>query len=851
MTAISGAKPVRLPGFDVISELGRGAETVVYRVRRQGRDYALKLLTASGGDTAQLLTALRREAALLACVGHAQLPRIFDVGLVEAGPYLVLEYVDGRPLSEVIRTGRIDEARALRLASDVAAPLAAAHRAGLVHRDVKPDNIIVDRNGAARLIDFGLAARGGRQDDRVAGTLLYSAPEQTGMLKRPVDGRSDLYALGVVLFEAVTGRPPFESSDAGELIRLHATAQVPDPRMMRPGLSATFAAVITKLMAKDPDDRYQSGESLLADVQRLSAAPGSLFDVGTRSPHVQSGPQTLIGRAEEVVNLASRWLQARDGLGGCVLVEGAAGVGKSRLVREVTTAVTADGDVLLYGKCVPDDPVPLGPLRSAVERGLRSLDRLPSGERENAIERLRKVVGRDGPLLRALSPMLADLVQAPGLVETNRHEQFTNAVAAFLLDLANELGGVVLHLDDVQWLDVATRRVLQQLALGLPESPLLVIATGRDDVESMAPLSLFAADMGPVLDTRMKLQSLPQDAVGDLVRLHLGHMDIADSAANELVARVGGNPFTVVEYVRAVIDAGLLTPGWDGWRLDVAGLDRLELSGDAVYLVLQRIAQLGPESRRLLAAAAATGRRFPADLVAAVCGVAGRQGRDALFEAESRRLVTGSGGVYRFLHDRIREALLAQLDPAALRSLHQRIAEVLEASGGTDSEYVYATARHYALGEADRTPEKVYTSGFIAGQRALADQAPEEALAFLDVAAAAARVAGMIPDATFHLALGVSCSRTGRFADALVHLDRALESEPDSLLPGRHPVPDRLAAPERVGSGPRVRRRRPRSRRAGPPAAPGQARAGRHDARVVPVRPRHQPEQAPVRHRTR
>ena len=779
---MSGAGPVTFPGFDVISELGRGAETVVYRVRRHGRDYALKLLAAADGDSGQLLTALRREAALLGCVGHPLLPRIIDVGQVEAGPYLVLEHVDGRTLSETLRSGRLDEARALRLASDVAGPLAAAHRAGLVHRDVKPDNIIVERDGTGRLIDFGLAARGGRQHDRVAGTLLYSAPEQTGMLKRPVDGRSDLYALGVVLFEAVTGQTPFHSSDAGELIRQHATAPVPDPRSIRSDVSATFAAIIVKLMAKDPDDRYQSGESLLADVHRLSARPGALFEVGSRVFGVQHvGPDALVGRAEEVVSLASRWLRAREGAGGCALVQGPAGVGKSRLVREVTTAVATDGDLLLYGKCVPDDPVPLAPLRTAVERGLRAVDRLPPAERDVVVDRLRRAAGRGGPLLRALSPMLAALVQAPELGESNRHEQFTNAVAAFLLDLAEEFGGAVLQLDDVQWLDGATRRVLQQMATSLPDARMLVIATGRDDDDNLPALELFAADMGPALDTRLPLAPLAEDAVVELVRLHLGGMQVAEAATDELVARVGGNPFTVVEYVRAVIDAGLLTPSWGGWRLDVAGLDRLELSGDALHLVLQRIAQLEPESRRLLAAGAATGRRFPSDLVAAVCNVDAQQGRDALREAESRRLVTGSGGAYRFLHDRIREALLAQLDRSALHRLHQRIAEVIESAGATDPGYVYATAHHYALGEAERTPEKVYASGFAAGRLALADQAPAEAVAFLEVAAAAARSAGLTPDAGFHLALGVSCSRAGRFADALGHLDRALQAEPDRL----------------------------------------------------------------------
>src|SRR5256714_2778110 len=359
LTAIFGTASGAFPGLEVIAELGRGAETVVYRVRRGADEYAVKLFTGVSTDPARVLAAVRREAAVLGSVGHPLLPRIFEVGQVDAGPYRVLEYIDGSPLSELLHSGPLDEARALRLAIDIVGPLAAAHRAGLVHRDVKPDNVIVGADGTARLIGFGLVARGGAHHDQGAGTLLYSAPEQTGMLKRPVDGRSDLYALGVLLFEVVTGQPPYDSRDPGELIRLHATAPVPDPRSIRPDVSPTFAAVIRKLIAKDPDDRYQSGESLLADLTRLRAEPGAVFEPGTWVGEPSTAGRTvLVGRGAEVTDLAVRWLDARDGRGGTALVRGPAGIGKSRFVQEVTAAVAADGDLVLYGKCIPDHPVP-------------------------------------------------------------------------------------------------------------------------------------------------------------------------------------------------------------------------------------------------------------------------------------------------------------------------------------------------------------------------------------------------------------------------------------------------------------------------------------------------------------
>jgi diguanylate cyclase (GGDEF)-like protein len=781
LTAIFGMAPGSFSDLEVISQLGRGAETVVYRVRRHGDEYALKVLSTT--DATQALAAVRREAALLGCVGHRLLPRIFEVGQTAVGPYLILEYIDGSPLSQTLRHGRLDEGRAVRLAIDVVGALTAAHRAGLVHRDVKPDNVIVDPAGTGRLIDFGLAARGGAHDDRIAGTPLYSAPEQTGMLKRPVDGRSDLYALGVLLYECVTGQVPYSAKDSGELIRQHATAPVPDARARCPDLSPTMAAIIATLMAKDPDDRYQSGQSLLSDLRRLATYPGTRFPVASDQRAAEPiGPHRLVGRDREVIALANRWLRARAGAGGAAVVEGPAGAGKTRLVRELTNAVAMDGDLTLYGKCVPDDPVPLAPLRAAVERYLRTVERLPPAERDRVVEQLRRAAGRGGPLLRTLSPLLADLVQAPEIAELNRHEQFINAVAAFLIGLADEFQAAVLHIDDVQWLDGPTRRVLQRVTSRLTGTPLLVIATSRDDPDSAAALHRFGVDMGATLDTRIPLRSLEQDAVTQLVTEHLGAVHVPDEQVEELAVRAGGNPFTVGEYVRAVFDAGLVTPSWGGWRLDLAGLDRIEMSGDAVDLVLQRIDTLGAESRRLLAAGAASGRWFATELVAAVCDLDPRQARAVLAEAESRRLVTAAGSDgYRFLHDRIREALLVGLDAAALRRLHQRIAEVLDASVPDDPRHVYAIARHYALGETGRRPQRVYLSGFAAGRLALAEHAPAEARDFLEVAARSAGVAGVTPQPGFFLALGTSCARSGRFAEALRRLDQALRGEPDRL----------------------------------------------------------------------
>jgi len=769
-------------GLEVLEELGRGAWTVVYRARRQGAEYALKVLKAPVADDRRGLTAFRREAGLLTCLTHPGLARIYEVGCAHGRPYLVMELVEGQNLDSLLAAGALGEEQVVATAVDVAGALVAAHRAGLVHRDIKPENIMILPNGRAKVIDFGLAIRtADGVEESVAGTFSYMAPEQTGMLKRLVDGRSDLYSLGVVLFRAVTGRLPFVTSDIGELMRLHTVAPPPDVRTVRPDISPAFAAIVAKLLAKDPDDRYQTAEGLVADLERLRACGGRQFPLGYDDAPVGEVDTPLVGRAAELTDLAGRWDKARSGRGGVALVCGAPGVGKSRLVRELVAAARDADCLVLHGKAVLEEPMPLAPLRSAVEQHLRAVDRLPQPARTAALDQVRVAARPVAALVRTLSPALAGLLDAPSArLDEDRQEPYAVAVAAFLTELARQAGGAVLWLDDVHWLDSATRQVLRYLADDLADTPLLVVATARDDSEDRAALEAFTVDLGRLIDTRLDLRSLDDAAIGQLLAAQLGGAAVTPQLAGQLAARSGGNPFTLQEYLWAAVDAGLIRPSWGVWILEQGGLDTLELPADVLHLVLSRVDGLGMDSRRVLAAAAAIGMTFRSDWLAEVCGVDQRQVLEVIRVAADRRLVAaGETGEYAFVHDRIREALLADLDEARLRGLHQRIAEVLEASPATGAEHVYAVARHYSRGEVDRTPERVFHACLAAGQLALAEYAPQEALGFLQAADTAATTAGIDPDSRFHAALGLAYLRAGRFADARDRLRQALGMEPE------------------------------------------------------------------------
>ncbi|MCA9663074.1 MAG: serine/threonine protein kinase, partial [Myxococcales bacterium] len=261
-----GIEAPPIPGVELTREIGRGGRSRVFLARRDDRDYAVKI-ASDPGDPA-LRRRFMREAAALACLRHPALPRIFAVGEADGAVYTVMERIDGADLEQLLRSReRLDEASTVAMAIAVARGLDAAHAFGLIHRDVKPANILVPQAAdgeapdfaAVRLIDFDLVtrARAERSDEAAAalhGTLAYCPPEQSGMLHRPVDARSDLYALGVVIYECLAGHPPFAAVDASELLRLHAVAEPPPLGDAAPATSLAIRAIVRALLAKDPDE---------------------------------------------------------------------------------------------------------------------------------------------------------------------------------------------------------------------------------------------------------------------------------------------------------------------------------------------------------------------------------------------------------------------------------------------------------------------------------------------------------------------------------------------------------------------------------------------------------------------
>ncbi len=783
----------RIPGLEIEEEIGRGAHSVVYRARRGERSFAVKIQRSGVADLAgDAALRFRREGAILACLRHPGLPAILELGDADGRPYIVQELVRGQTLGQLLEEGPLPQPAVVAIGKRLAGALAEVHRSGTVHCDVKPDNVLIDEAGSARLIDFGFAVRLGleRAGDEVVGTLLYAAPEQTGMIKRPLDGRTDWYALGALLYECATGTPPFEAQDAGELIRLHAVQPVPDPRDRNPSVTPALAAVLGKLLAKDPDDRYQSRDGLVGDLDRLEVIGAALAEDQAPPLGVHDRPAktfiepALVGRGPVLDQLRYYWDRARAGRGSFVVLRGAPGHGKSRVLHELALRVGTSGAAVMTGSA-SEDAMPFAALREAVEDVLRRTE----PEDQPALDaRLREAAGDAAPLLRRFSPelgrRLGDAPEEPGLQEVR--DQFFDAAAHFLVRFARGTGGALLLLDDAQRLDDGSEQVLHRMAALMREAPVLVVAAVRDDDPGAEHAIAFFDEMGTGLSHRVELPPLEDDATARLIAALLGDIEAPLDFGPRLASRCAGSPMAAVELVRATLEAGLLRPSWGTWLLDESGLEDLDLPTGLRALVVRRVERLTEATRRILAAAAVIGTRFDAHLLPDVCEADPHEWHLAVGEGLRLRVVEREeGGHYRFVHNDIREALLEELDPDRERALHQRIAEVLDARGGEGTDHLYAVARHFNLGDVDDDPERVVSANLAAADCARDGYAHEEAYGFLALAQTCADRGGIALPPDFLERFAEVAARTGRLAEAIHHFEQALEATTEPLRRAR------------------------------------------------------------------
>ncbi|TCO80534.1 PAS domain S-box-containing protein [Plasticicumulans lactativorans] len=754
----AGVPGVADPAGDGWRVLRRDGDGVLSR-RHAGRAL-LWLAPAGDPPSAESLARLAREYALRDLLAPEWAACPLWLAPDDRPRGLLLADPGGEPLAGLVGQPWTIGAF-LRVAVGLAGALARVHERGLVHLDVRPANVLVDvGTGAAWLTGFGLALRLPRAPDApppaaLAGSFAYMAPEQTGRLNRLPDARSDLYALGVTLYQLLTGVLPFTAADPIEWVHCHLAQQplLPDERTA--GVPAPLAAIVMKLLAKDAERRYRSAAGVEADLRTCQAGWEAQRRIGAFElarhdrPERLAIPDRLYGRDEVLGELVAAFGRvAAAGRPELVLLSGYSGIGKSCLIEALHRALAARAQVAggKFDQFRRD--IPYATPAQAFQALVRTLLGYPEAELARWREAIAQALGAHGRLLTELVPELELIIGAqPPVPELPAHEaqhRLHMVVTRFLGVFTRPGRPLVLFLDDLQWLDRATLDLLEHLAGEPAAGHLLLLAAYRDN--EVGPAHPLRATLG-----RLRDGGAP---VREIALTPLGTAELAALAADALRAdvrqvgalarllreRTGGNPFFTTQFLTALADERLLTfdPATAAWRWDLRRIRAKGCTDNVIELVVGRLKGLPAATQALLQRFACLGGRVRVATLAVAHDATEAGVHAALWPAVRAGLVhREDGGGYGFVHDRVQEAAYALIPAAQRPAEHLRIGRRLLARTAPEAvdDAVFEIVNQFGRGAGliRRRAERLAVAGLdlAAGRRARAATAYASALNYL------------------------------------------------------------------------------------------------------------------------
>jgi PAS domain S-box-containing protein len=637
---------------------------------------------------------------------------------------LVLEDPGGAPLDRVL--GRsLEVSHFLRIAIPLAGALRQMHERGLIHKDIKPANILVDSaSGHVWLTGFGIASRLPREHQApappqvIAGTLAYMAPEQTGRMNRSVDSRSDLYALGVTFYEMLTGQLPFTATDPMEWVHCHIARKPVPPSERIAGVPGPLSAIVMKLLAKTAEERYQTAAGVEADLRHCLAeweATGRIRPFPLGADDISDRlliPERLYGREREIDALIAAFDRVvANGTLELVLVSGYSGIGKSSVVNELHKALVPSRGHFALGKFDQyKRDIPYATLGQAFQNLVRSLLTKSEAELGRWRDSLSEALGPNGQLIVNLVPELELVIgKQPPVAELpprDAQNRFQIVFRRFLGVFARKEHPLALFLDDLQWLDAATLDLLEHLVTHPEVRHLLLVGAYRDnEVSPSHPLvqTLETIRRAGARVQEIVLAPLELDDIGRLMAdaLHC-EPERARPLAELIQEKTGGNPFFAIQFLIALADEGLLAFGQvtRAWQWNMERIRAKSYTDNVVDLMAGKLQRLSSTTQEALKQLACLGNVAPISTLALIHGETDEAIHGALWEAIHARLVLRENNAYRFLHDRIQQAAYSLISDEQRADVHLRIGRALLASMTADelAEHLFDVANQFNRG---------------------------------------------------------------------------------------------------------------------------------------------------------
>ncbi|MBI3144996.1 MAG: serine/threonine-protein kinase PknK, partial [Pseudogulbenkiania sp.] len=747
-----------IPGLTILEKLYDSPSTVVYRARRVEDDspVVLKVLKDDFPQPAEI-TRYKQEYEITHHLDLKQVIRSYRLDYLRNTPVLVLEDIGGISLQQLMLSRDLSLTGRLEMAVAIAEGIAEIHSVHILHKDISPANIVFNpETHQLKIIDFGIASVLSRESptirnpDVLEGTLAYISPEQTGRMNRAVDYRSDFYSFGATLYELFTGAPPFSGNDPLELVHRHLT-QPPRPmHELDPRIPPPLSDLVAKLLAKTAEDRYQSAWGVWADLQicldqwrrqgRVEPFRLGQWDIPS---HFQLS-QKLYGREQEVAELLDAFDRISRGGRQLMLIGGYSGIGKTCLVQELFKPLTKARGYLISGKFDQfQRNIPYSALVNACQELVRQL----LTESENKLQHWRDLLAaaleQSGQIIIDVIPE-AELIigPQPGVPELPPREaqnRFNLVFQRFLQVFYRAEHPLIIFLDDLQWADAATLKLLEVLLTDDSARYLLLIGAYRDnevgdDHPLTAVLARLAKQGAPLQSLMLSPMTLGQTAELIADTLFCDQGSVLPLA--ELVqGKTGGNPFFIGQFLSTLYQEGLIHfAAGDGkeerprWLWDMASIAQANFTDNVVDLMIGKLKKLPAPTIETLQLAACLGDHFDLSTLAIIHAHPALETHQHLFPAIQQGLVLPASSLelldarhaesplvyshFRFLHDRVQQAAYALIEERLRPALHLRVGRLLLASAGDPEsvEQVFALVDHLNLGQALITaPEELST----------------------------------------------------------------------------------------------------------------------------------------------